>query len=178
MCEREIWLSVVQFYHQCGVSSTEPRPPRPPTEQKSQSEYCFVFLFVCVCACARASHTRHLTVIPMTWQGHTSDLTESYQWLNSHTSDLTVIPVTLQSYQWLNRIIPVTLQSNQWLNSHTSDLVLGTLVAILPGTWQYKAGTGRPSVSILWQGEISWICNFFPSVAACTIVRADPLLEH
>ena len=36
-------------------------------------------------------------------------------------------------------------------SSHTSDLKIGTPVAILPGTWRYRvsAGTGRPGVSIL-----------------------------
>ena len=36
-------------------------------------------------------------------------------------------------------------------SSHTSDLKIGTPVAILPGAWRYRvsAGTGRPGVSIL-----------------------------
>ena len=36
-------------------------------------------------------------------------------------------------------------------SSHTSDLIIGTPVATLPGAWHYRvsAGTGRPSVSIL-----------------------------
>ena len=36
-------------------------------------------------------------------------------------------------------------------SSHTSDVKIGTLVAILPGLWRYRvsAGTGRPGVSIL-----------------------------
>ena len=53
--------------------------------------------------------------------------------------------------------------------SHTSDSKIGTPVATLPGAWHYSvsAGTGRPSVSILWLGEVeSWICNFYLSVAA------------
>ena len=35
--------------------------------------------------------------------------------------------------------------------SHTSDLKMGTPVAILPGAWRYRVstGTGRPDVSIL-----------------------------
>ena len=36
-------------------------------------------------------------------------------------------------------------------SSHTSDLEIGTPVAILPGAWRYRvnAGTGWPGVSIL-----------------------------
>ena len=36
-------------------------------------------------------------------------------------------------------------------SSHTSDLQIGTPVAILPSAWRYRviAGTGRPGVSIL-----------------------------
>ena len=54
-------------------------------------------------------------------------------------------------------------------SSHTSDSKIGTPVATLPGTWRYRvsAGIGRPSVSILWLGEVeSSICNFYLSVAA------------
>ena len=48
-------------------------------------------------------------------------------------------------------------------SSHTSHFKIGTPVATLPGAWYYRvsAGTGQPSVSILWLGEIeSLICNF------------------
>ena len=65
--------------------------------------------------------------------------------------------------------------------SHTSDLKIGTPVATLPGALHYKVstGTGWPSVSILWLGEVeSWICNFYLSVAACKIVWADPSLRY
>ena len=51
----------------------------------------------------------------------------------------------------------------------------------LPGAWcsRVSTGTGRPSVSILWLGEVeSWICNFYLSVAACTIIWADPSLRY
>ena len=61
--------------------------------------------------------------------------------------------------------------------SHTSDFKIGTPVATLPGAWHYKvsAGTGRPSVSILWLDEVeSLICSFCLSVAARKIVCADP----
>ena len=57
--------------------------------------------------------------------------------------------------------------------SPTSDLKIGTPVATLPGAWCYRvsAGTDWPGVSILWLGEMeSWICNFYLSVAAHTIV--------
>ena len=65
--------------------------------------------------------------------------------------------------------------------SHTSDLKIGTLVATLPGAWcsRVSAGNGRPSVSILWLGEMeSLICNIYLSVAACKIVWADPSLRY
>ena len=58
-------------------------------------------------------------------------------------------------------------------SSHTSDLKIGTPVATLPGAWHYRvtAGTGWPSVSILWLGEVEClICNFYLSVAARKIV--------
>ena len=66
-------------------------------------------------------------------------------------------------------------------SSHTSDLNIGTPVATLPGAWRYRvsAGTGRPGVSILWLGEMeSWFCSFYLSVAARTIVWADPSLRY
>ena len=47
-------------------------------------------------------------------------------------------------------------------------------MATLPGAWHYRviAGTGWPSVSILWLGEVeSLICNFYLSVAAHEIVQ-------
>ena len=66
-------------------------------------------------------------------------------------------------------------------SSHTSDLKIGTPVAAtLPGAWRYRvsAGTGRPGVSILWLGEVErLICNLYLSVAARTIVWADPPLR-
>ena len=61
------------------------------------------------------------------------------------------------------------------------DLKIGTPVATLPGAWRYRvsAGTGRPGVSILWLAEMeSWIFNFYLSVAARKIVRADQLLRY
>ena len=66
-------------------------------------------------------------------------------------------------------------------SSHTSDLKIGTPVATLPGAWHYRisTGTGWPCVSILWLGEMeSLICNFYLSVAAHTIVWADPSLRY
>ena len=54
-------------------------------------------------------------------------------------------------------------------SSHTSDLKIGTPVAILPGAWRYRvsAGTGQPGVSILCLGAVeSLICDFYLSVAA------------
>ena len=54
-------------------------------------------------------------------------------------------------------------------------------MATLPGAWHYRvsAGTGWPSVSILWLGEVQClICNFYLSVAARNIVCADPSLRY
>ena len=62
------------------------------------------------------------------------------------------------------------VESYQWLR-------IGIPVATLPGAWRYRVstGTGRPSVSILWLGEVErLICNFYLSVAARKIVCADP----
>ena len=65
--------------------------------------------------------------------------------------------------------------------SHTSDLKVGILVATLTGAWCYMV-SGRscwPSVSILWLNEIASLnCNFCLSVAAHTIVWADPSLRY
>ena len=50
-------------------------------------------------------------------------------------------------------------------------------MATLPGAWRHRvsAGTGQPSVSLLWLGEMNnLICNFYLSVAARKIVWADP----
>ena len=61
------------------------------------------------------------------------------------------------------------------------DLKIGTPVATLQGAWHCRvsAGTGQPSVSILWQGEVeSLICNFYLSVAAHKIVSADLSLRY
>ena len=65
--------------------------------------------------------------------------------------------------------------------SHTSDSKIGTPVATLPGAWHYRvsAGTGQPSVSILWLGEAeSMICIFHFSVAARKLVCASPSLRY
>ena len=65
--------------------------------------------------------------------------------------------------------------------SHTCHLEIGTPVASLPSAWHYRisAGTGCPSVSILWLGEVeSLLCNFYLSVAVRKIVWADPSLRY
>ena len=54
-------------------------------------------------------------------------------------------------------------------------------MATLPGAWHYRVntGTGRPSVSILWLGEVErLISNFYLSVAARKIVWADLSLRY
>ena len=54
-------------------------------------------------------------------------------------------------------------------SSHTSNFKIGTPVATLPGAWceRGSAGTGWPSVSILWLGGTeSLICIFYLSVTA------------
>ena len=61
-----------------------------------------------------------------------------------------------------------------------SDLSTDTSVATLPGTWHYRvsAGTSWPSVSVRWLGEAArLICIFYHSVAAHTLVWADPSLR-
>ena len=66
-------------------------------------------------------------------------------------------------------------------SSRTSDLNIGTPVATLPGAWRFRvsAGTGQPGVSILWLDEVeSLTCSFYLSVAARTIVWADPSLRY
>ena len=65
--------------------------------------------------------------------------------------------------------------------SYTSDIKIGTPVVTLPGIWHYRvhAGTGLPSVSILWPGEVqSLICYSYLGVAVHTIVWADPSLRY
>ena len=77
-----------------------------------------------------------------------------------------------------------------WGSNHTSDTNIDTPVATLPGGWccRVSAGTGQPSLSILWLGEIDilsnsisilWVgeidilsSNFYLSVAACKLVWA------
>ena len=48
-------------------------------------------------------------------------------------------------------VLESCLQGDFSGSSHISDLKIGTPVATLPGAWYYRvrAGTGRPSVSIL-----------------------------
>ena len=73
------------------------------------------------------------------------------------------------------------LRRDFYRSSHTSDLKIGTPVATLPGAWHYRvsAGIGQPGASILWLDEVeSLICNFYLSVAAYKIVRADPSLKY
>ena len=62
---------------------------------------------------------------------------------------------------------------------HTSDWNIGTGLAALSGAWRCRVstGTGLPSVSALGLGE-SWICNFYLSMAARTIVWVDVSLRH
>ena len=65
-------------------------------------------------------------------------------------------------------------------SSHTSDLKIGTPVAAtLPGAWcdRVSIGTGWPCVSTLGEME-SLIFNFFLSVAARKLVRADLSLRY
>ena len=66
-------------------------------------------------------------------------------------------------------------------STNTSDLNNGTLVATLPGAWHYRvrARTGWPGASMLLPGEIaSLISDFYLSMAARTIVSADPSLRY
>ena len=47
--------------------------------------------------------------------------------------------------------------------SHDGDLNIGPQVVTLPGAWCYRvsAGTGWPSISILWLGEIASLMSSF-----------------
>ena len=75
----------------------------------------------------------------------------------------------------------IPLAQNFSESSHTNDFKIGTPLATLPGAWRYRvsAGTGRPSVSILWLGEAeSLISNLYLRVAARTFVWADPSLRY
>ena len=66
-------------------------------------------------------------------------------------------------------------------SSHTSGLRNGTPAATLPGACHHTVGieTGRSGVNILWLGEIaSLTCSFYLSLAARTIVWADPSLRY
>ena len=83
-------------------------------------------------------------------------------------------------YPWLYRLVGLVVRRLPRKRKIPGSKI-GTPVATLPGAWHYRisAGTGRPSVSILWLGEVeSWICNFYLSVAACKIVWADPSLRY
>ena len=63
----------------------------------------------------------------------------------------------------------------------TSDLKIGTPVAILPGARHRRvsAGTGLPGVSTLWLGRtVSFMFSFYHSVAIRRIVRADQSLRY
>ena len=54
-----------------------------------------------------------------------------------------------------------------------SNFKFGTPVATLPGAWRIRVsgGTGQPGVSVMRLGEVeSFICSFYLSVAARTIV--------
>ena len=56
-------------------------------------------------------------------------------------------------------------------SSHTSDLIIGTTVSVLPGAWHcvVSAGTGRPGVSTRRLDETeSLICNCFNVTAVIT----------
>ena len=65
-------------------------------------------------------------------------------------------------------------------SSHTSDVKIGTPVTTMPGAWCYSisAGTGWPSISVLWVSEIdSLMYNFCLSVTAHKLVLEDPSLR-
>ena len=62
-------------------------------------------------------------------------------------------------------------------SSHTSDLNIDTAVATPPGAWHDRVNTetGWPGASVFWLDDTEClICNFYLSVAARTIVWADP----
>ena len=94
------------------------------------------------------------------------------------TTPITKLPPQYWSTDRLTGLL--VKASASWL-SCISDLKTGTLEATPPGTWRYRVstGTGWPGVSIPWPGEIeSLICNFYLSVAPCTLVWAEPSLRY
>ena len=72
----------------------------------------------------------------------------------------------------------VQLHGSFLRTSHTSDWKFGTPVATMPGAWRYRGSGGAswPGASIF--GWDRWICNFYFSVAARTIVWADPSMRY
>ena len=71
---------------------------------------------------------------------------------------------------------------SRWSHSHTSDLMIGTPVATLPGTWCYRVSlasteTGWLGVSILLLGEIGSLIDNF-SVGVAPVVCADLSLRY
>ena len=101
-----------------------------------------------------------------------------FQW-RCQTSDLTIAVPVAMSDQWLDYqcssgdVRPVTwLSVFQW-RCQTSDLTIAVPVA----TWD--AGWQRVGVNTPWLSETeTLICNFFLSVAARTIVWADPSQKY
>ena len=84
-----------------------------------------------------------------------------------------------------SRVEDPVFESRLWRDysglSHTSDVKIGIPVATLLGAWHYRVcrGTGQPSVSILWLGEVeNLICSFYLSVASPKIVWADLSLRY
>ena len=65
-------------------------------------------------------------------------------------------------------------------SSHTSDLNIGTPVATLPGAWRCRvnAGTGWPSVSILWLSEVeNLICKLLSQCGSTYYGRSRSVRE-
>ena len=65
--------------------------------------------------------------------------------------------------------------------SYTSDLKIGTPVAILPGAWhcRVRAGMGWPLCQYTVVSELeSLICNLYLSLAEGTFVWTDPSLRY
>ena len=64
-------------------------------------------------------------------------------------------------------------------SARTGDLKLGTPVATLPGAWHFRVSPGTGWPASVYCGEVaSLIGNFYLSVAARTLVWADPSLIH
>ena len=127
----------------------------------SESDDRFLYWRLCIHVCTQYAYSLLLVCFPLFTFHHHCLIGLVFKASTSraaYPSSITAVPMGMFSG-----------------TSLTSDLKIGTAVATLPGAWQYRVstGTGWPSVSVLWLGEIeSLICNF------CLIVAELQLSEQ